>query len=759
MIVLGLPLTQLAAQTIKGRLVNSYGEPVEFANVCLLSMPDSAFISGTTSKDDGRFTIETTRSRGLLRVSCVNYETLYLECDIPDVGIIVLKESEKMLSEVVVTGSNSMYKMNAEGLTATIQGSVLAKLGSLTDVLDQLPFVSAGSSGISVLGKGSPVVYIDGRRITNNNDLVGIKSNQIKDIQVIMNPGSRYPSNVGSVIRITTIRRQGDGLSGTLQWTGKVNSSFRQDDYVMLNYRIKGFDIFGSMYYRSAKSEQEQTNDLSFRYNGAAISVYNDSRQISQTQHLIPRLGMNYSSVDNSLYAGVQYSYQRTIKTPFEQISRYVSADMSGQHTWWGRYASDNTGGMHNADAYILKTFKNKWQLDFNMTFTGLDLSTDLATTEVEGIEIVDVGSLTERRSNMLAEKLTMKKKADMGEFVFGEEYTYTNSRQTYTVSNASISMYLQSNSNHVSQNAIAVFGEYAKSWKSTHLNVGLRYEYVSYIYDLNGMRQENQSRNYGRLMPTIALNYKKERFGVILSFRSTIERPSYQQLRSSMAFDNRYLYEGGNPALQPCYKYDFGLLMRYSDLVLSANYIHFNDAIMFCHYQLDDAPVAVSSFANVDYNSANVMASYAPTLGKWKPSVTVQAYLQDLEHDGEKYNHPRLTYSFKNIISLPQSFIFTLNLAGSTSGDNYFMSYRPNFSASASLIRNFRCGLQLTLGIQDIFRSTRENWCMRVDGVESVKWLKSDSRLLYFTIRYNFNSARSKYKGTGAGNEEKSRL
>ncbi len=33
------------------------------------------------------------------------------------------------------------------------------------------------------------------------------------------------------------------------------------------------------------------------------------------------------------------------------------------------------------------------------------------------------------------------------------------------------------------------------------------------------------------------------------------------------------------------------------------------------------------------------------------------------------------------------------------------------------------------------------------------------DSRELQFTLRYNFNSARSKYKGKGAGSEAKGRL
>lgn len=38
-------------------------------------------------------------------------------------------------------------------------------------------------------------------------------------------------------------------------------------------------------------------------------------------------------------------------------------------------------------------------------------------------------------------------------------------------------------------------------------------------------------------------------------------------------------------------------------------------------------------------------------------------------------------------------------------------------------------------------------------------KHVKTDSRSLTLTVRYKFNTINSKYKGTGAGNNEKSRL
>ena len=46
-----LPVT-LSAQTISGKLIDENSQPLSYANVVLLSLPDSAFVSGTISGED-----------------------------------------------------------------------------------------------------------------------------------------------------------------------------------------------------------------------------------------------------------------------------------------------------------------------------------------------------------------------------------------------------------------------------------------------------------------------------------------------------------------------------------------------------------------------------------------------------------------------------------------------------------------------------------------------------------------------------------
>jgi hypothetical protein len=94
------------------------------------------------------------------------------------------------------------------------------------------------------------------------------------------------------------------------------------------------------------------------------------------------------------------------------------------------------------------------------------------------------------------------------------------------------------------------------------------------------------------------------------------------------------------------------------------------------------------------------------------------------------------------------------------TSHDYGFSRSHHQFNVNARLQKTFMKG-QLTAALfaNDIFRTLRDKW----EGYYPVEILTRDayqhSQAIGMYLQYNFNATRSKYKGTGAGNAEKSRL
>ena len=176
----GLTLTIIAAlvlsssvfgKDIKGRIIDENDKPLEFVNVVLLQ--DSTFVTGVITNGSGEFHLTSDLTTGLkLKLSFVGFDTKVIEIT-PDgvLGDIKMINSNTQLKEVVVKGNASITHLKGNSLVTNVENSILADAGTAKDVLRQIPMVVENNGNLEVFGKGSPAVYINGRKITDSQEL------------------------------------------------------------------------------------------------------------------------------------------------------------------------------------------------------------------------------------------------------------------------------------------------------------------------------------------------------------------------------------------------------------------------------------------------------------------------------------------------------------------------------------------------------------------------------------------------------------
>ena len=64
---------QAKTQDWGGRVIDEKGEPMPFVNVVLLSLPDSAFVQGAMTDEQGMFKIVTNVTNGVFKVSSARW--------------------------------------------------------------------------------------------------------------------------------------------------------------------------------------------------------------------------------------------------------------------------------------------------------------------------------------------------------------------------------------------------------------------------------------------------------------------------------------------------------------------------------------------------------------------------------------------------------------------------------------------------------------------------------------------------------------
>ena len=218
----------LLAQNYRGKVVDIHNQPIPYANVVLLKRQDSTFVEGCITDLNGFFSMTPTLqiADGLLKISCIGYKTAIIGTKGLYNGNILLSENTNELQEIVVKGNKPTYEMKGGALTAQVSGTILGYLGTASDVLKQMPLISGNEDGFEVFGRGMPLIFINKRQVRNQNELKQLKSENIKDIQVNLNPGSQYSTEVDAVIEITTIKPLDGGLGGSLSLRGRQRKHF-----------------------------------------------------------------------------------------------------------------------------------------------------------------------------------------------------------------------------------------------------------------------------------------------------------------------------------------------------------------------------------------------------------------------------------------------------------------------------------------------------------------------------------------------------
>lgn len=748
------------AQVYKGKVTDKNSIPIQYVNV-VFSRSDSTFISGCITGEDGRYTMELndTVIPQLMTISCIGYHTKVFSLNEGVPVLIVLQDDISTLDEVVIKAQRPVYKMKSGILSAKIEGTLLGSLGTADDVLKQLPFIEGSGDKLEVFGRGTPLIYLNNRLVKNENELSQLKSEQIKDIQIIMNPGSQYSSEVNAIIKITSLCPVGDGFGGSLMLRGRQKRTFVHDEFLDLNYHKDKWDLFGSFFFNDAKWKQDQLSELGFIHDGN-LYLANEKGKIGfQNRNMEFIGGINNVSPQNIMW-GIKYTYSKSFNTPSYLHFQNNLKENEQTYSLSNQNDESKEGDSHYVNAYFRKEYKNKSSINVDGSFiTRNNFSNAIAREERDGIEKI-IPSTSKNDSYLYALKAWGNRPLFDGELELGVEGTNTINNQDYKMDNKDLLDNLPNSYTEVRQMAVSSYITYGKSWNNFSMDAGLRYEFINFDYSLNGIRRNEQSKIYHNIFPSLSISYWNDNLSMDLSYRTTIIKPSYYQLRSTVTYNSSYSYEGGNPALQRNINHQIGFLMNYNDFTLDCSYTYMKDYIMFYQGIYKNQAIILSTFTNEDKQVWNVGITYSPSISIWKPSFTLGVSAQNLHFNGISYNTPLLSYSWKNMISLSDDWLFTFNINGECYGNDDLSISKSYFNSDLSVKKNFGKTLDLYLGIQDIFNTYREYWIMNINNhIKLSKWNNRDYRNIYLRMVLKINKASNKYKGGKAGREERNRL
>jgi len=762
--------TQKEDAKVIGRVVDEQGQPIEFANISLHGAADpnsndrkSTYINGGVSNENGDFVIPCKAQRITLKVSYIGYKMVTRHVSVGHIGTITLQPETYMVKGVEVKGEIPQYKAAQGGLTVDVQHSILHDVGTADDLLSMIPMIQGSNGKFEVLAKGEPEIYINNKKVRDPSELKQLKSVDIKSVDIITSPGARYNAEVNAVIRIKTLKTQGEGLSLMVTSDTWKNNKWNNYDDLTLKYRTGGLEVFVNVALDNGHYSNDQDIDQELHIKKDFFNVHADLPVRSSWTELQYKGGLSYDfNTDHSL--GLSFSSKKIFDNKFK-------SDMTQNYLkngdFYGHVLLKTDIDELNKPVWELNTYYvgKVGKLDIDLNATILQRKTESHLNQQEySKELGDrtITTLNNEDRKMMAGKLMLTYPVWKGVMSAGTETTSTKSYGR----NVNQEGIIPEADNEMKEKNIAGFAEYELQLGQWRLNAGLRYEHVKADYYSFDEWQQEPSRTYNDWFPNLSAAWQKDKWNAQLSYSKRITRPPYRMLESMIVYDSRMFYEGGNPLLRPSVRQSIDFNLTYSWLTFITGFTREND--LFTHIGRvydEEKEIAIFQPVNFDHQDrvyATLVVS--PKLGFWQPTATLHYYQQmfDAEAYGtpKKLNKPEFSFDLKSWFVINPTLKALVHI-GYTGSNHWAFMYRgDSFTVNARLQKSFlKERLSCTLYANDIFRTSKSNITTFYAIGQTAQDVYTYTQLVGLTLSYNFNASRSKYKGSGAGNDEKNRL
>lgn len=793
-----------ALPDVDGMVIDETGAPMPFANVVLLSAADSSFVEGLTSDEAGRFSIKAATAPYILRISSVGYTTKFINigASAQNSCTVQMETNAEVLGDVEVKAQLPKTKLTPRGMQTAVQGSVLENLGSAEDALARVPGLIKTNDGLSVLGKGAPIYYINGRRVHDLQELKQLRSTDILSVEVINNPGAQYDATVNAVVRIKTVKRQGDGFGFNTGVTDEqslrtasnndpsayFNGNWRRGNVDLFAgtswyqwHNVQSSDLFMESYGNNACKQdghlEFKQNDRGWNFNGGANWQINDQHSVGfRVDRSLQTLGQVRQSLEEDYFLnGVLQEHILAVghhDIDEKPNSLKVNTYYNGQA---GKLGIDV-----NADYYV--------QHGNQLAFTD-------ETSSATGASAVNTDSHS--KSELWASKVVFTYPIWVGQLQVGNENTISRRNEDYTIAStgAGTTGNIPATTAEVKEDNYAAFIEYGLYLpKVGQLSAGLRYEHVRYTYDedfeylgtvING--HNNVERTQDNFFPSFAwanafMAESGSPLQVAVSYSMKTIRPDFNMLNSALRYHNRYVWQSGDAMLTNQVNHELGMNARWKIFTLMGNYVVMNDALSNWS-SLHPTEPGVVMVKNCNLSDPVHKASYyvnlSPTFGCWTLNYTAGIQQQWLSIDA---NDPReatgrRTLNFDDTQFVAQCFN-TWRFGAKKDGSNAWqadlgatlqtkghtmnaMQTNNYLTVSASLQKSFLKNDALTVKFEVTDLTKTADYNVRTDsGTHLITQTNQlDQHRIKLGVYYTFNAARSKYKGTGAGKEAQERM
>jgi iron complex outermembrane recepter protein len=736
--------------TITGTISDKNNKLIESGYAIAMHTKDSSIIKGAFFMS-GRYRLEGMDDDSLIiKLSSLGYDDVLKKIKnrnsdtLLNVGNTLLVNNN-LLKEITVSAKVPLFENDGEKIKINVANTNLGSGGTAIDVLRKSPGIMVtGNNKVSIIGKGEPIIYIDGQRITSPEVLKNFPASEIQSIEVIRNPSAKYDATGSAVINIITKKANLQGYNGSVMQNYLYGKDLYLVNNIQFNMSKRKWSLNSSYGFNAGKSWESNLFTRKFTENDSTIKMNNS---IYALEHIVGmhnyKLGINYqpdslSTVGfnyNGFYNLTNYHIDNTNDIYLENMRQTGLATKSKQ-----TYSLLN----HNAGA----TYTHKCDTLGSELFAGVNYGNFISKNDdAIGQNVATSGALIEQQKRsrgnsnikLVTANTDIKKLFNRNWSVdLGIKESYVNKTGGVRLDNLSEGNNWIPDSNYVNgfdfkENIFAGYTELRYKKGKFNSRIGLRSELTHSDGFSKILKTKVFSRNYINFFPSAFVGYNFPRdITAGITYSSRIRRPDYESLDPFINYIDSVSSERGNPFLLPDYttSLEANLIVDEDVNLLTFGYNRTNGAITSVVEKLNDGSNGfVMTIKNIDYSESYSLGATLPWEEEW---FTTANYFGLFWNTFTYRQSGQIVQNFKPMfymylygeLRLRKLFSLEVNYEYYGSGVDGIMEFKPFSMLSMSIKKTFfKNKLTCMFSANDMLRGYRE-------------WGKS--RLPLYDIGYN---------------------
>jgi len=768
---------------VKADILDLNNEPLPFATVAILNLPDSSLVKWASSNDNGVVYFNNiAEGNYVLSISYVGYKKKYSnnvsvkEGITTELGKIKLESFSIQLSEIVIKAQVGVTQISPGKIVYNASDLTSQNGGTAGDILKNMPSVAMGGSPnhnrdirLRGLGSGYTQVLINGKNsgISGNNRetvLDQIPASAIDYIEIITNPSAEYQGDgINGIVNIVLKKgNANDTIKGSISFLADNADGYNGS--LSLSQQKEKFEYYVGYDRLQKNIDNDKFSDRTILKNG----LYDGTQTIHQKEEK-SFLNENFR-VDGKyklwkgaiISSGFIFGRQLEVKNKDIEINT-TKADSSFKDRSFRTEPELKDNKFYEYSFDFRQAFKNNSVLKASISYL------DFNQPKTKGIEIqkiklngiYDGNPTLQEETEILKDDnyfvnldytlpIGEKNKVKMGYRLASLNRNLDNSLAKFNHSEGKWES-SQSNQNNFifSENTHALYVTDELNYKFIKLNAGVRAEQTN-LYNESPLDGIKKTSAYLMVLPSISAQFNIDRTQYIIAgFGKRVRRPAFKDLSPFLDDRDPLRIKEGNPDLKPEFSYNY-------ELGYLKNFKNFNIGINIFHRDIHDLieKVITEDTNNIQYTRPDNLSGAFLTgveimssaqLTKWWTVNASYSYFESQINDplfnGDAIKD-QLKYAAKLIMDFNLEKQFNIQIAGN------YLGPKPSQQASEKELYFIDCGIsktflkngQLMLRVSDVLDSVVKRKTIATDKSINNEIENTRGRIISAGLRWNFN-------------------